>query len=138
MRRTRSIMRHVGRTAPPTHRGPGGEPMSPSVSQRLSSHDSVFLYWERPEQPMHVAEIMVYEGRITAEDMVRMLEERMHLLPRYRQKIVPAPLGIAHPTWEDDPDFDVRNHVAERTLPAPGDERALSRTCGQIYCELLD
>jgi diacylglycerol O-acyltransferase len=105
--------------------------------RRLTSHDTVFLHWERPEQPMHVAEIMVYEGRITADDMVAMLEERMHLLPQYRQKIVPAPLGVAHPTWEDDPRFDVRNHVDERDLPAPGDERALSRTCGELFCELL-
>jgi diacylglycerol O-acyltransferase / wax synthase len=112
--------------------------MPTSRTQRLSSHDSVFLYWERPEQPMHVAEIMVYEGRITAADMVGMLTERMHLLPRYRQKVVPAPLGLAYPTWEDDPDFDVRNHIAERTLPAPGDDRVLSRNCGELYCQLLN
>jgi diacylglycerol O-acyltransferase / wax synthase len=111
--------------------------MSISRSQRLTSHDTVFLHWERPEQPMHVAEIMVYDGRITAADMVAMLTERMHLLPRYRQKVVPAPFGVAHPTWEDDPHFDLHNHVAERTLPAPGDNRVLSRTCGELFCELL-
>jgi WS/DGAT/MGAT family acyltransferase len=105
---------------------------------RLSAHDSVFLSWERPEQPMHVAECMVYDGHFTAEDMIRMISERMHLLPRYRQKIVPAPFGLAHPTWEDDPDFDVRNHVAEMDLPAPGDDRTLSRTCGELFCDLID
>jgi diacylglycerol O-acyltransferase len=112
--------------------------MATSVSKRLSAHDSVFLSWERPEQPMHVAECMVYDGPITAADMVRMIGERMHLLPRYRQKVVPAPLGIAHPTWEDDPDFDVALHVDELTLPAPGDDRVLSRVCGELYCRLLD
>src|SRR6186997_2605073 len=97
--------------------------MPTARSQRLTSHDAVFLYWERPEQPMHVAEIMVYEGRITAADMIGMLTERMHLLPRYRQKVVRAPMGVAHPTWEDDPEFDVGNHIDERTLPAPGGDR---------------
>lgn len=106
--------------------------------KRLSAHDSVFLSWERPEQPMHVAECMVYDGHITAADMVRMISERMHLLPQYRQKIVPAPLGIAHPTWEDDPAFDVANHVDTRTLPSPGDDRVLSQVCGELYCELLE
>jgi WS/DGAT/MGAT family acyltransferase len=112
--------------------------MATSVSKRLSSHDSVFLSWERPEQPMHVAECMVYDGPITAADMVRMISERMHLLPTYRRKIVPVPFGIAHPTWEDDPGFDVANHVDELTLPAPGDDRVLSRVCGELYCRLLE
>src|SRR5256886_483037 len=112
--------------------------MPGSPPARLSAHDSVFLSWERPEQPMHVAECMVYDGHITAADIVRMICERMHLLPRYRQKIMPAPFGIAHPTWEDDPDFEVANHVDEQALPAPGDDRVLSRVCGELYCRLLD
>lgn len=107
------------------------------LSRRLSAHDSVFLDWERPEQPMHVAECMVYEGRFTAADMVRMIGERIHLLPRYRQKVVAAPFGLAHPTWEDDPHFAVASHVEERTLPA-GDDRTLSRICGELYCQLID
>lgn len=104
------------------------------LSRRLSAHDSVFLDWERPEQPMHVAECMVYEGRFTAADMVRMIDERIHLLPRYRQKVVAAPFGLAYPTWEDDPHFAASSHVEERTLPA-GDDRTLSRICGQLYCQ---
>jgi len=79
---------------------------------------------------MHVAECMVYDGHITAADIVRMIGDRMHLLPRYRQKIVPAPFGIAHPTWEDDPDFDVADHVDEQTLPSPGDDRVLGWDLG--------
>lgn len=109
-----------------------------SQRNRLSAHDSVFLSWERPEQPMHVGECMVYEGLLTASDMVGMLRARMHLLPRYRQKVLEAPFGLAHPTWEDDADFDLDNHVTERELPGSGDDRALSRFCGELYCELLD
>ena len=112
--------------------------MTTSTSKRLTSHDSVFLSWERPEQPMHVAECMVYDGHLTAADMARMIGERMHLLPTYRRKIVPVPFGVAHPTWEDDPGFDVANHVDELTLPAPGDDRVLSRVCGELYCRLLE
>jgi WS/DGAT/MGAT family acyltransferase len=67
-----------------------------------------------------------------------LLEQRLHLLPRYRQKVVFPPFGIAHPTWEDAPDFDVRNHVDELTLPAPGDDRALSEVGGQVYARMLD
>src|SRR5437588_620788 len=47
--------------------------MTPTgLRHRLSAHDSVFLYWERPEQPMHVGECMVYRGSITAADILKL------------------------------------------------------------------
>jgi len=110
----------------------------PKPNGRLTAHDSVFLYWERPEQPMHVAECMVYDGHITAADVITMIDQRLHLLPRYVQKVIPAPFGLAHPMWVDDPDFDLSKHVDEREIPAPGDDRALSRIVGELYCDLLD
>ena len=112
--------------------------MSHNLKHRLSPHDAVFLYWERPEQPFHVCECMVYDGRFTAEDIKHMLAERMHLLPRYRQKVVFAPLQVAHPTWEDDPAFDLSNHVVEVDLPAPHDDEALSLFCGKLFGKLID
>jgi len=47
--------------------------MTSHLKHRLSAHDAVFLYWERPEQPFHVCECMVYKGRFTAKDIGRML-----------------------------------------------------------------
>jgi WS/DGAT/MGAT family acyltransferase len=107
-------------------------------NRRLTAHDTVFLHWEHPEQPMHVAECLVYDGRFEAEELIEMLEERLHLLPRYRQKVVFPPLGVVHPTWEDDPHFDVRNHVDTAELPAPGDDRVLSQVGGRLFVELLE
>lgn len=112
--------------------------MSTALRHRLSPHDAVFLYWEKPEQPFHVCECMVYRGHFTAADIKRMLEERMHLLPRYRQRVVFTPLQLAHPSWEDDPAFNLDNHIAETTLPAPHDDVALSIFCGQLFGELID
>jgi diacylglycerol O-acyltransferase / wax synthase len=111
---------------------------STDLSRRLTTTDASFLYFERPGEPLHIGSINVYEGRVSREDVIRTLEERLHLLPRYRQKVVFPPFGIAHPTWEDDPAFDVRNHVAEVELPAPGDDRTLSTVAGQVFTPLLD
>jgi len=108
------------------------------LNERLSAHDTVFLHWEHPEQPMHVAECLVYDGHFTAAELIKMIQDRVHLLPRYRQMIVSPPLGIAPPTWEDDPDFDVANHVEEGMLPSPGDDNVLSRVGGELFVELLD
>lgn len=104
----------------------------------MSAHDALFLHWERPEHPMHVAECMVYAGTFTAVDLQRAIARRMSRLPRYRQRIVVPPLHLAHPTWEDDPRFDIEHHVDGQELPEPGDDAALQRACGQLFGELLD
>src|SRR4051812_40964559 len=111
---------------------------SQSLRQRLSPHDAIFLHWERRTQPMHVGECMVYEGKLSRERIIALLEERMHLLPRYRQKVAFAPFGLSHPMWVDDPHFDLHRHVEERDLPAPGDDRVLARTGGEIFGTLLE
>lgn len=91
----------------------------PELSTRLSAHDTVLLDLGTPRTADARGRI-VYSGHVTAADMIEMIEARIHLLPRYRQKIVAAPFGIANPTWEDDDAFDVRNHVAEMQLDGPG------------------
>ena len=107
-------------------------------NRRLSFHDAVFLHWERHNQPMHVGECMVYEGHFSRDELVELLAARLHLLPRYRQRVVSAPLRLSYPTWEDDPDFDLGRHVEEVTMPAPGDDRVLSTFVGQLFSERLD
>ena len=106
--------------------------------RRLTSLEASFLYREQSCQPMHIGGCGVYEGHISRQTVVRLLEDRLHLLPRYRQKVVAAPFGIAHPSWEDDPHFDLSHHVEERTLPEPGDDRVLSTVGGRIFAEPLD
>ncbi len=110
----------------------------PPLNRRLTTTDASFLYVEKPTQPMHIASCAVYEGHVSREQLVDLLEARMHLLPRYRQRVVFPPFGLAHPTWEDDPSFDVANHIDEVTLPAPGDDRVLSEVGGEIHARMLD
>jgi WS/DGAT/MGAT family acyltransferase len=110
----------------------------PSLNHRLTTLDATFLYTEKPSQPMHVGGSMLYEGHLPLSALIEALEARLHLLPRYRQKVVFPPFAMAHPTWEDDPAFDIRHHAAEVTLPPPGDDRALSEIGGQAFAGMLD
>jgi diacylglycerol O-acyltransferase len=110
----------------------------PALNHRLTTLDATFLYTEKPVQPMHVGGSMLYEGHLSLDVLVRALECRLHLLPRYRQKVVFPPFAAAHPTWEDDPAFDIRHHVTQVTLPAPGDDRALSEVGGAAFAGMLD
>ncbi|HEV8440446.1 MAG TPA: wax ester/triacylglycerol synthase family O-acyltransferase [Methylomirabilota bacterium] len=111
---------------------------STPLSRRLTTLDSTFLYFEKPEQPMHIGGCMVYEGRLTRDELEQMLLARLHRLPRYRQTVVFPPFALAHPTWEDDPHFDIGNHVEEATLPPPADDRVLAEVGGRVYGGMLD
>jgi diacylglycerol O-acyltransferase / wax synthase len=108
------------------------------LNRRLTSQDASFLYFERPNQPMHGVGVAVYEGRMTLDEFTGVIAQRLHLIPRFRQKVVPAPFGITHPTWEDDPDFDIGNHISEETLPPPGDERTMAKAIAQQLVPPLD
>src|SRR6266545_7391601 len=83
----------------------------PNLNARLSSLDATFLYFEKKEAPMHIGSVSIFEGQIPFKQFVENLNARLPLLPRYKQVVTPAPLNLSHPTWEFDPDFDIRNHV---------------------------
>src|SRR3989304_6334777 len=91
-----------------------------NLSHRLSSQDAAFLYFESDESPLHIGSVAVFEGVIPYARFVRSLEDRLHLIPRYRQRVVSAPLNLSHPTWEFDPDFDIRKHIILVELDPPG------------------
>jgi diacylglycerol O-acyltransferase len=111
---------------------------SQQLNRRLTPQDAGFLYVERASQPMHGVGVGIYEGRMTLDDVIRTIGSRLHLMPRFRQKIMSPPFGIAHPTWEDDADFDIRAHITEETLPAPGDERAMAGAIARELTPPLD
>src|SRR5262245_14146078 len=112
--------------------------MTPELNRRLTTLDAGFLYVEKPTQPMHVGGCLVYQGHLSRDELIRVMTERLSELPRYRQKVMFAPFGLAHPTWEDDPKFDPANHVEEITLSPPGDDRTLSVVGGEAYAGMLD
>ena len=105
----------------------------------LSVVDTSFLNLESDTTHMHVGGISIFEGPpLDCDELFKHVEARLHLVPRYRQRLVFPPFGVAHPSWEDDPDFDIRNHVVEETLPPPGDDRVLSQYGGRVFAPLLD
>ena len=86
--------------------------MAPSKeSFRLSTQDASLLYGEAANAPLNMAMLALFRSRIDFKSLRAHMAERMHLLPRYRQRVVFAPLGLAHPSLQEDPDFDLANHL---------------------------
>jgi diacylglycerol O-acyltransferase / wax synthase len=87
---------------------------------------------------MHVGGVLVFEGRITRDEIVRRLRERIHLIPRYAMRLDEAPLGIANPVWVNDEHFDPDRHVRRVSLPAPGGREQLEELVGDLMSDRLD
>jgi len=110
-----------------------------SNPDRLTGLDSSFLHLERDSAHMHVAGCMVFMGSAPSYDeLVAQIVSRLHLVPRYRQRLAFVPLGQGRPVWVDDPHFNVRFHVRHTALPQPGGEDQLKQLTGRVFSQALD
>ncbi len=88
---------------------------------------------------MHVAGCAVFAGEPPAyEELLALIDGRLHLVPRYRQRLAFVPLDQGRPVWVDDPHFQLAYHVRHTALPAPGGETQLKRLAGRIFSQALD
>jgi diacylglycerol O-acyltransferase len=108
------------------------------MADRMTALDAAFWNLERTGQLLHVAGLYTVEGAIDYERLVEDLSSRLHLIPRYAQRVVPVPLGLAHPTWEPARAFDIRDHLLRHTLRPPGDDEQLKRLVGRLFAAPLD
>jgi WS/DGAT/MGAT family acyltransferase len=112
--------------------------------RQLTSLDAQFLAIENGRNLGHVSGLSIYDpstapgGVLDSARMCAVLTERLHLLPPFRWRLVGVPLGLDHPYWIDDPDFDIEYHVRELGLPAPGDDRQLGEQVARIHSRPLD
>jgi diacylglycerol O-acyltransferase len=114
------------------------------VHERLSALDASFLYLEKPSVHMHVAGLAILdpstraEGVLTERDLARLISERIHLVPRFRQRVVVPPFGAGRPVWVDDRDFDLSFHLRRTALPSPGGRRELAEFVQRVHSRPLD
>jgi diacylglycerol O-acyltransferase / wax synthase len=107
---------------------------------RLTALDSTFLHLEdHSAAHMHVASVMVFDGAApTLGELVEHVVNRLHLVPRYRQRLAYVPYGQGRPVWADDPHFNPYYHIRHTALPKPADDVALKRLAGRLFSQRLD
>jgi diacylglycerol O-acyltransferase / wax synthase len=113
--------------------------------ERLSPLDRTFLDLEYPEAHMHVAAVTIFDAKpvrtpgsgIDIEKIRKYVASRMHLIPRYRQRIARIPLEN-HPVWVDDDRFNLEYHVRHTALPRPGGDNQLKLLAGRVVSQQLD
>ena len=113
--------------------------MAQEHGDRLTAVDASFLAQEGPTAHMHVGAVLIFEGPAPAfDDFADHIRGRLHLVPRYRQKLAFPPLETGRPLWVDDPSFNLEYHVRHTALPAPGSEEQLRALAARIHSQALD
>lgn len=115
-----------------------------SNPNQLSGLDAMFLYQESSRSPMHIGALAIYDpstapgGMVRHKDIIKSTEDRLHLSPTFRRKLKRVPLGVDHPYWIDDDEFDIEYHIRHIALPKPGDWRQLCILAARIHARPLD
>jgi diacylglycerol O-acyltransferase / wax synthase len=109
------------------------------TQDRLTGLDASFLHLEDGRSHMHVAGCMLFDGDPPPYDeLIEALDARLHLVPRYRQRLAFVPFGQGRPRWADDPHFNLRYHVRATALPPPGSEDQVRSLAGRVFSQPLD
>jgi diacylglycerol O-acyltransferase len=113
--------------------------MAQAHGDRLTAVDASFLAQEGPTSHMHIGAVMLFEGPPPAfSDFADHVRGRLHLVPRYRQKLAVPPLETGRPLWIDDPSFNLEYHLRHTALPSPGSEEQLQALAARIHSQQLD
>jgi diacylglycerol O-acyltransferase len=111
------------------------------VMDRLTPLADAFLEAEDEDRraSLAIGSLAVFAGPAPSfDDFVRTIEGRLPLIPRFRQKLRTPPFHLAAPAWVDDPNFDVRWHVRNTALPAPGGRAEIGRLMSRVMTQRMD
>ena len=89
----------------------------------LAAVDIAWLRMDDPTNLMHVQGVLPLAGEVSWEEAARVFEARLVKIPRFRQRIAADDGRLV---WVDDAAFDVRRHLREERIAAPGDDAALA------------
>lgn len=108
---------------------------------RLTTLDASFYFLEASNTPMHLGSLTILQpprSGLDYEDLLTRVENRLALVPRYRQRVREVALGLARPVWVDDRDFDITYHVRRSALPKPGSDEQLHDLVARLTSRPLD
>ena len=114
----------------------------------LEGLDAAFLSLETPTTPLHVGLVMVLDPPEGTRSLFspstrytqirRVIAQRLHLVGPFRQRAIRVPLGLHHPVWVDDPDFELDDHLSRASLPSPGGPAELDAFVAAAMSRQLD
>ncbi len=109
-----------------------------SSIKQISGQDAAFLYAESALNPMHIGTLIIIEGSLKFDDFKAIIASKLHLMPKFRQRLLNVPFDLDFPYWVDDPNFELDLHLNHIKLPDPADWKTLRETTASIFSAALD
>ena len=106
--------------------------------KQISGYDAAFLYAESPTSPMLIATLAIVEGSLKFEDFKKIVASKLHLIPKFRQRLLNVPMNLDYPYWVDDPNFEMDLHLHRLKLPEPSNWETLRETTSNLFSGPLD
>ena len=104
----------------------------------MSSVDAAWLGMEDPTNLMMVTGVLMLDGKADPKRLRALLDARLAPFGRFHQRVVRPRMRAGMPHWQDDPKFDIHNHVSHVALPAPGGHKALNTFVSEQMSTPLD
>jgi diacylglycerol O-acyltransferase len=114
--------------------------------ERLTASDLFLLLWDDYGWSGDIGALALLDGtslfdrdgRVRIDAVRRQLEPRLHLVPRFRQRLYRPRRGLGWPLWVDAPSFDLADHIRVHPVAAPGDQAQLLQACQELARRRLD
>ena len=106
--------------------------------KQISGYDAAFLYAESPTSPMHIATLVIVEGSLEFKDFKNIVASKLHMMPKFRQRLLHVPMDLDYPYWVDDPNFELDLHLHRMKLADPSNWESLRRTTSRSFSAPLD
>ncbi|MDO6822547.1 wax ester/triacylglycerol synthase family O-acyltransferase [Marinobacter sp. 1_MG-2023] len=107
----------------------------PTTQIPMSAVDRAWLRMDTPENPMMICGVLTLEHSIPMNRLKRTIEERFLRFNRFRQRVVDTG-DKAY--WQDDPLFDLDNHLHQIALPGKADKAELQKLASDMNSSALD
>ncbi len=106
--------------------------------QQLAAVDAAWLRMEHPANLMTITGVLTFDGPIDFPRFKELIEDRLLIHDRFRQKVVESPLGLGRPVWTEDDHLSLKAHVHHVALPEPRDQKALQEMVSDLMSTPLD
>ncbi|MGB2248908.1 MAG: WS/DGAT/MGAT family O-acyltransferase [Alcanivorax sediminis] len=101
----------------------------------MSAVDTAWLRMENDNNLMMIQTVLLLEGPLDLGRLRSVLEQRLLSFSRFRQRVV---MEKEHAYWQDDPGFNLDNHVHRVGLPGKADMHELQAFCADLISTPLN
>jgi len=106
--------------------------------KKLSFADYAWLRMDEPNNLMVITGLMTFDTPLDYERLRATIETSLLRFKRFHQRIAPPRPPFMRPYWEDDPNFDMDDHLVRVELPEPGNQQALQDLISSLMSGRLE